>query len=61
MSARGYAELRDVLAHTYTPEGVEVWLRCFHIDGVGLDDLMDAGRDQEVIDIAKGLYGQVAT
>ncbi len=61
MSARGYAELCEVLAETYTPEGVEIWMRCFHINGVELDDLMDAGRDQEVIDIAKGLRGQVAT
>lgn len=63
MSARGYAELREVLAETYTPEGVEIWLSSRHrqFDGLTVDEMMDADRDQEVIDLARSLTGQVAT
>lgn len=63
MSARGYAELREVLSETYRPEGVEIWLTARHrqFGGLTVDEMMDADRDQEVIDYARSLTGQVAT
>ena len=65
MSARGYAELRDVLAEVYTPEGVDIWLDSRHVQlgGRSVEEMMDEGgeAEQQVIDLARSLAGMIAS
>lgn len=51
MSARGYAELREMLAEVYRPEGVAIWLTARHsqFGGLTVDEMMDADREDEVL------------
>jgi hypothetical protein len=57
VSARGYDELRDLLAEVYLPEGVEVWLTAKHrqFGGLTVDEMMDTDREDEVLAAAERL------
>jgi hypothetical protein len=57
MSARGYAQLREMLAEVYTPEGVAIWLSAKHkqFGGLTVDEMLDADREDEVLAAAEVL------
>lgn len=57
MNARGYDELRRLLAEVYRPEGVDIWLTAKHeqFGGLTVDEMMDADREDEVLAAAERL------
>lgn len=57
MSARGYEELRSMLAEVYRPEGVRIWLSAPHkqFGGLTVDEMLDADREDEVLAAAERL------
>jgi hypothetical protein len=62
----GYLErywLRRVLADVYKPEGVRIWLTTKHrqFGGLTVDEMIAAGRKEEVLAAAESLAGQIAT
>ena len=64
--ALGYLErqwLMRVLAEVYKPEGVHIWMTAKHqqFGGLTVDEMIAAGRKEEVLAAAEGLTGQVAT
>ena len=55
-------KLRTTLADTYTPGGVEVWMRSrLRQFGLTVNEMFAAGRGDEVLQLAESLRGQVAT
>jgi hypothetical protein len=55
--------LMRTLASVYTSEGVHIWLTAEHkqFGGLTVDEMVAAGRKDEVLAVAEALTGQVAT
>lgn len=55
--------LMRTLAGVYKPEGVHIWMTAKHkqFGGLTVDEMVAAGRKEEVLAAAEALTGQVAT
>lgn len=58
-------KIRDALAETYLPEGVDIWLAATHkagpLYGRCPNDMIADGHGREVLAVAESLSGQIAT
>lgn len=58
-------KIRDALAETYLPEGVDIWLSATHkgglLSGRCPNDMIANGEADKVLAAAESLSGQIAT